>query len=322
MARGAGREPQVTVVIPAYRAATFIKRAIDSALDQEDVAVDVIVVDDASPDDTVEVVRALQADRPRLHLVSLPTNGGPSVARNAGFRAARSSWVAVLDADDAFVQGRLGKLIEAGNAHQADVVADNVRYVDAIRQVKSGPALTSYTRPTLLTLEEFTSKARPETGELDLGLLKPVYRREYLESNQICYPEGVRHGEDFTLYFNLILSGARFLVLPEVGYEWTLRNSGKSRTLVDYSAQEIETLRLAAMPSVAKNSELVRLLGRRRQALKRLRQKNAFGAAADDRDFKRMLMLVSRHPRFARWFVSRVVSEVRAIFASGASSSA
>lgn len=317
MARGAGREPQVTVVIPAYRAATFIQRAIDSALDQEAVAVDVIVVDDASPDNTVEVIQELQTDRPHLHLLSLPKNGGPSVARNAGFRAARSCWVAVLDADDAFVQGRLGKLIEAGDAHQADVVADNVQYVDAIRQVKSGPALKSYTRPTLLTLEEFTSKARPGTGELDLGLLKPVYRREYLEGNQILYPEGVRHGEDFTLYFNLILSGARFLVIPEVGYEWTLRNSGKSRTLVDYSAQEVETLRLAAMPSVASNRELVRLLGQRRQALTRLQQRNAFGAAADDRDFKRMLKLVSRHPRFARWFASRVVSEFRGKFVSG-----
>lgn len=98
----------VAVVIPAHNAAGFIAYALDSALAQRDVLREILVVDDGSTDDTVEVVRAYAGAGVRL--LQQP-NSGPSSARNAGWRAANARWIQFLDADDFLPPGSLGRLL-------------------------------------------------------------------------------------------------------------------------------------------------------------------------------------------------------------------
>lgn len=88
----------VSVVIPAYGQARFLGEAIRSVLEQTHRSVEAIVVDDASPDETPEVVR--QFADPRVRCVVHERNLGLPEARNSGIRAARGSLVAFLDADD------------------------------------------------------------------------------------------------------------------------------------------------------------------------------------------------------------------------------
>lgn len=86
----------VSVVIPAYNYAHFLREAIDSALAQDHQPVEVLVVDDGSKDHTREVCESY-GDR----IIYLwKENGGLSSARNAGIEAARFPWIALLDADD------------------------------------------------------------------------------------------------------------------------------------------------------------------------------------------------------------------------------
>jgi len=86
----------VSVVIPAYDAGRFVAKAVATALAQTRPVLEVIVVDDGSRDDTAAVARAAGAT------VISQRNAGPGAARNAGVRAARGSWIAFLDADDAW----------------------------------------------------------------------------------------------------------------------------------------------------------------------------------------------------------------------------
>ena len=86
----------VSVIIPAYNAGQRITRAIASVLDQTVPVLEIIVVDDGSSDDTVEVVSRFGAP---VRVVSKP-NGGPASARNMGAGMARGDWLAMLDADD------------------------------------------------------------------------------------------------------------------------------------------------------------------------------------------------------------------------------
>jgi GT2 family glycosyltransferase len=95
--------PRFSIVIPAYNAAAFIARAIDSALAQTWPAHEIIIVDDGSTDATADVigqygdqVRYLRQD-----------NAGVSAARNAGAQAASGDWLAFLDADDWYYPDRL-----------------------------------------------------------------------------------------------------------------------------------------------------------------------------------------------------------------------
>jgi glycosyltransferase involved in cell wall biosynthesis len=89
----------VSVIVPTYNRAYCLQRALDSALGQTHRAVEVLVVDDGSTDRTAELIRAQSANEPRLRYI-YQRNQGVSEARNAGIRAARGEFVALLDSDD------------------------------------------------------------------------------------------------------------------------------------------------------------------------------------------------------------------------------
>jgi len=113
-----GDPPRVSVVIPAYKRADVLPRAIDSALAQTMADLDVIVVDDGSPDDTESVVRAY--DDPRVRYVAHETNRGVSAARNTGIDAARGAYVAFLDSDDEWLPRKLERQLTVLDAKGPD----------------------------------------------------------------------------------------------------------------------------------------------------------------------------------------------------------
>jgi succinoglycan biosynthesis protein ExoO len=286
----------VTVVIPAFRAAGFVDRAIDSALRQEGVSLEVVVVDDGCPLHTADAVEARYADRSEVRAIRLRTNSGPSAARNAGVEAARGTWVAVLDADDAYEPGRLERLVRCGRTFEADMVADNVRLADLVRGTVTEPRLRTILEPTRVDLYRLLDGARPGTGELDYGLLKPIFRRDYLLRTGLRYPEHVRHGEDFLLYTELLRRGAAFYVIPDSGYVWSIRNSGLSQTKVDYLGQVRDVRVLQEADWVSRDPRAHELLDQRATALVQLHQTWTYQEALRRRRYGRAVLACLKHP--------------------------
>ena len=100
--------PRVSVIIPAYNVAWCVRRAVDSALAQSLREVEVIVINDGSTDETLQV---LAAYGDAIQVID-QVNGGMSHARNVGIRAARGQYVAFLDADDWWLPEKLARQIE------------------------------------------------------------------------------------------------------------------------------------------------------------------------------------------------------------------
>jgi len=98
----------VAVVIPAYNCAETIRRAIDSALDQDYPNKEIIVVDDGSTDNTRDIVAAYPIPVRCIH----QNNTGPDLARNRGIYSTSAEFIAFLDADDEWLPGRLSKSIQ------------------------------------------------------------------------------------------------------------------------------------------------------------------------------------------------------------------
>lgn len=98
------RNPSISVVIPAYNAAPYVARAIESVLNQTVAPTEVIVVDDGSTDRTAQVVEGYE---PSVRLLRRTQNGGPAAARNSGIRATTGEWIALLDADDSWLPRKL-----------------------------------------------------------------------------------------------------------------------------------------------------------------------------------------------------------------------
>src|SRR5918996_3411722 len=96
---------KLSVVIPTWNRAHLVCEAIDSALNQRPGDVEIIVVDDASNDDTTEVLTRIYGDR--IRLLRLNQRLGAGAARNAGVALARAEFVGFLDSDDVWLPGKL-----------------------------------------------------------------------------------------------------------------------------------------------------------------------------------------------------------------------
>ncbi len=98
----------VSIVIPVYNAEAFVGEAVASALGQTYDPIEVIAVDDGSPDRSIDVLQGF--DDRRLRIVRQP-NGGLAAARNAGIREARGEFIALLDADDIYEPEKVARHI-------------------------------------------------------------------------------------------------------------------------------------------------------------------------------------------------------------------
>lgn len=222
----------VCVIIAAHNAADTITVAIASALGEPEVA-EVVVVDDASSDATETVARAADDGSRRLRVLRLDVNGGPSLARNMAIRHSTSPLIGILDADDFFLPGRLRRLTEGSDW---DIAADNIVFVDnaASPQLKAGPVHFD-AAPSTLDFDRFVAGniSTRGTARGELGFLKPLIRRDFLERHRLAYDETLRLGEDYALYAKAMLEGARFRLIRSCGYAAVVRAnslSGRHRT--------------------------------------------------------------------------------------------
>ncbi|MGH7410376.1 MAG: glycosyltransferase family 2 protein, partial [Candidatus Methylomirabilis sp.] len=101
------REDLVSVIVPAYDAARFIRDALTSALSQSHRHIEVIVVDDASGDGTARIVSEMALADPRVRPFFHDMNQGPGASRNKAIREARGKYLAFLDADDVWEPDKL-----------------------------------------------------------------------------------------------------------------------------------------------------------------------------------------------------------------------
>jgi succinoglycan biosynthesis protein ExoO len=262
--------PTVSVLVPAFNATPFLERSVNSALNQTLKSLEIIIADDASTDNTLELARRLSETHPNVRVIALPENGGPARARNAAIAAATGKWLAVLDADDAYDPEHLEGLCRIAEEHRADVVLSNFSFFDPVSHVRGADGLSQQHLPRVVTRYEYVAHARPFLDHQDWGLLKPLLSTAFVRERSISYPTHSRHGEDFLMMLDCLLASGRVVVSPTPTYLYTYRSSGWSRTTVDYHAVVAESADLLHDPRIARDAEMVRHLKLRISAVKRL----------------------------------------------------
>lgn len=114
-------DPLVSVIIPAYNCGRYLSKAIDSALAQQ-VSVEIIVLNDCSPDNLDEVMQRYRSN-PAVVYLKNEKNMGVAQTRNRGVSLAKGKYVAFLDADDYWAEGKLQKQLEAIEANHVVLCA-------------------------------------------------------------------------------------------------------------------------------------------------------------------------------------------------------
>ena len=193
--------PSISVVIPCYNAAAFLRATIESILGQTQPVLEVIVVDDGSADDSANIAESFG---PPVRVIRQP-NQGESAARNRGIEAAVGDWVAFLDADDLWLPTKIELQSEAIRSAPADVVCvtgDFLLFGEGQEErLCSLPARYDAPHPLREMLVGFTV-------HIDCAVVRRA------AALRTPFPESILHAED-VIFFVLLRSQGRFLRIPE-----------------------------------------------------------------------------------------------------------
>lgn len=219
--------PTVCVIIAARNAQATISRAVASALREMRVG-EVVVVDDGSDDATVEASLVADDGSGRLRIIRLDRNRGPAHARNRAIAETRAPLVAILDADDFFLSGRFDVMLDG---QDWDFVADNIVFIDERSASRAEPQVPCFeAAPRFLSVNGFVDGniSRRGAARGEIGFLKPVMRRGFLDLHGLRYREELRLGEDYDLYARALLEGARYKIMHGCGYGAVVRANSLS----------------------------------------------------------------------------------------------
>jgi succinoglycan biosynthesis protein ExoU len=223
---------EICVIIAAMNAAPTIGRAVETALREPETA-EVVVIDDGSSDATIDAALAADDGSGRLKTHRFEKNRGPAAARNRAIEMSHAPVLSILDADDFLFPGRFARLLAQTDW---DFIADNIAFVDESAVSRAHAELVDIApNPKLIDLKGFVegniSKRGVRRGEI--GFLKPLMRREFLDGHKLRYKEDLRLGEDYDLYARALAGGARYKVIHSCGYGAVVRGnslSGSHRT--------------------------------------------------------------------------------------------
>lgn len=256
--------PEVSIIVPAYNTEAYIKEAIDSALSQTLTNIEVIVVDDASTDRTVELIQ--QFTDPRLQLLQNSKNLGVSASRNRALQHARGKWIAVLDSDDWYAPNRLEELLKIAEEKQLDLMIDDLHLIQD-NEPSPWSTLLQESGETITEIHPIDPVFYVKTGlygeqGLHLGLCKPLFRRSFLDQHRLLYDETQRVVEDFHLVLRCLIHGASMLFVPNPYYFYRSRpNSLVTGSKIRHIQQfQVAILSLLYQDVVMRNAELVSAL--------------------------------------------------------------
>jgi glycosyltransferase involved in cell wall biosynthesis len=207
--------PLVTVLIPTYNCATYIRTAIDSALAQTYPAVEIIVIDDGSTDETQAI---LQSYKDKIHIIK-QSNQGAATARNAGLAIAQGEYIATLDADDSWLPERLEKMVKFMQNSPCDIVLTNFYLVNEANQY-----IKIYFNPNFSP----PKKQYQALLRTPLPFVMMLARTKLIKA--LNYDETLVIAEDYDLYLRALQNGACWGYLSEPLANYRMRVNSLSHS--------------------------------------------------------------------------------------------
>ena len=260
---------RVSVVVPVFDPGRYLHDLLASLRAQtlDPAEFEVVFVDDGSTDGSAEVLDAAAAETPNLRVVHIPNSGWPGRPRNIGIDAARGDHVFLCDHDDRLAPDALQRLTDFAIEHDSDVVVGRIVGVGR-------PAPERIFARTLVDAQQ------------DLGLLmssltpQKLYRRAFLNEQDIRFPEGPRRLEDHLFVTKAYLRARRVSIYADHSvYYFVLRDDGRnaSRRPIEWHGYYANAAESIAVVDAEAPDEATRVLLRRRwlrtEALARLRGK-------------------------------------------------
>lgn len=214
----------LSVIIPIYKTEAYIKECLNSILSQATKYVEIILVDDGSPDNCPQICDEFAKSDERIRVVH-KENGGLSSARNAGMSVACGKYVTFVDSDDVICPGSISKILEWIQNEDADICF--------LRAEKIYPDGSTQDLGECLVGENLRGQSHEDAIKYLASRPKypgsawtKLYKRQFLLDNDLHFPYDRRYSEDLGFVRDCILCAERFDALDFMFYQYRQGRQG------------------------------------------------------------------------------------------------
>lgn len=228
--------PLVTLIIPIYNAERYLRRCLDSVVEQSYQDMEVLLMNDGSRDKSLEICQEYAKKDARFRVVD-KENTGVSDTRNIAMRLARGKYLQFMDSDDWITPDATEVLVRAAEEGQCDMVIADFYRVNGKRYVEK----RHIRRDDIMTREDFAMEMAKDPADFYYGVMwNKLYRRDIVEAQQLVCDTSMNWCEDFLFNLQFIRHGERFRALQKPIYYYMKRKG----SLVSTEAISVDGVRL------------------------------------------------------------------------------
>lgn len=216
---------KVSIIMPVYKAAHFIENSISSFENQTLSDFELILVNDCSPDSSLQIIKRYAEKKSNIRIVDLKENCGPMYARFEGCEIAQGEYITFCDSDDNLPNDALEIMYAKAVQTNADIVSGTIDFI----QLSDGSH----------SLWKSSLKYGSDQNATMKSLLKNEYRhnivgklikRELLQNYKYSNVKGLRYFEDFVLMYEMVNNVKNFVCIDDVVYNY-IQTEGSSTML-------------------------------------------------------------------------------------------
>lgn len=216
---------KVSVIVPAYNIESYIGRCLESIIRQKINDIEIIVVNDGSTDNTLEIVKDYRGKYSNIKIID-KKNEGSIEARKSGLTKARGEYILFIDGDDWIEDNTINLLYKKAKKNCADIVLYNgywayddykkiLRSFNINEDIKSSPLISLF------------------MNNINPGIVFKFIKREYINKNQIMFPENISFAEDLATSASLFMHNPKIEVVNNSLYNYYQRSTSISKQVSD-----------------------------------------------------------------------------------------
>lgn len=238
----------ISVIIPVYNVEKYLRRCLDSVLNQKNVSMEMILVNDGSTDSSGRICEEYESNYPNIKCIHIK-NSGPSTAKNVGYDMASGTYVAFIDSDDEIKPDMFSLMLQSGYKHHADIVCCNYTQVDEEGHISH----THHTGQEYVLTQDEALKAILIKDKIYSQCWTKIYKRDTMQKNGIRNTEGLKTEEDFIYNIQAFACSKTVCIVDLPLYIYTHRPKSLSKDYYrDHISQYIENriLRLELVDNI------------------------------------------------------------------------
>ncbi|MDR2457302.1 MAG: glycosyltransferase family 2 protein [Clostridiales Family XIII bacterium] len=201
--------PKVSIIIPVWNTEPYLKRCLDSVVNQTLRDIEIICINDASPDNALAVLREYEAQDSRIKIIDFTENKGVSVARNVGIKTATGKYLGFVDSDDYVDLDFYEKLYERAVETGAEVV------VGTLREYSLSGRIVEH--------KEFISRIKNNKANFNVFFLAAIYNKDFIFNHKIEFTEHLSYSEDILFPVKASCFASKLEVVENIFYNYVRR---------------------------------------------------------------------------------------------------